>query len=123
MLREKGIPCALASSTVASLVREELGKAGLTGYFAAVIGGDEVREGKPAPDIFLKAREALPVDAGSVFVIEDSFNGIRAAHAAGLRPLMVPDILGPDEEIRDLAEAVLPIIWGSAYGRIEIRLS
>ncbi len=114
MLRAKGVPCALASSTVVSLVREELGKAGLTGYFAAVTGGDEVRKGKPAPDIFLKAREALPVDAGSIFVIEDSFNGIRAAHAAGLRPLMVPDILGPDEEIRGLAEAVLPDILKAA---------
>ena len=63
---------------------------------------------KPEPDIFLKAAGKLGAKAGDCFVIEDSFNGIRAANAAGMRPLMVPDLLAPDEEIRGLAEKVFP---------------
>ena len=62
-----------------------------------------VSRSKPAPDIFLKAAERLSADPADCIVIEDSFNGVRAATKAGMPVIMVPDLLAPDEEIRSLA--------------------
>ena len=66
-----------------------------------------VKRSKPEPDIFLKACEELGVDPNRSYAIEDSFNGIRSAHAGNLRPIMVPDIKQPDDEMRSLAEVIL----------------
>ena len=85
-----------------------LSEANLTGYFHAIICGDMVSHSKPHPEIFLTAAERLDADPENCFVIEDSFNGIRCAHNAGMRPIMVPDILQPDDEIKGMAEIVLP---------------
>ena len=98
---------ALASSTRRQTVVSQLRDAGILDAFDAVICGDMVTNSKPAPDIFLKACEELRVDPGQAYAVEDSYNGIRAAHAGGLRPLMVPDLLPTDETMRTLAEAVL----------------
>ena len=105
-LHEKGIPIAVASSTPEARVRQHLTEAGFLPSFDAVIGGDRLQRSKPAPDIFLLAAEALGAEPGRCFVIEDSFNGIRAAHAANMRPIMVPDLLAPTEEIAGMAEVV-----------------
>ncbi len=113
-LREAGIPLAIASSTNTALVERELSDLGLRSYFDIVAGGDQVTRSKPAPDIFLTAMEqlskalSLPLSPADCVVIEDSFHGIRAADVAGMRPIMVPDLLQPTEEIRRLAETVLP---------------
>lgn len=106
--RAQGIPTALASSTRQESVMRMLGEAGLTGYFDLIVCGDMVSHSKPHPEIFLVAAERLGIQPGDCYVIEDSYNGIRAAHAAGMHPLMVPDILQPDGEIKALCEAVLP---------------
>ena len=105
-LSEDGSRIALASSTKTEIVRMELKDAGLIGYFHVIVGGDQAERSKPAPDIFLKAAEELGAEPKQCFVIEDSFNGVRAANAAGMRVLMVPDLLEPDEEIRSLTEGV-----------------
>ena len=107
-LREQGVPLALASSTHTEIVRRELEGAGLLSFFDAVICGDQISRSKPAPDIFLTAAAALGADASDCFIIEDSFNGVRAAFAAGARTLMVPDVVPPDEEMREKAEVILP---------------
>ena len=107
-LRERGVPLALASSTDSGVVRRELEEAGLLRYFDAVIGGDQVHVSKPNPEIFLLAARALGTAPENCFVIEDSFNGIRAAGAAGMHPVMVPDLLPPDGEMERLAEVILP---------------
>ena len=104
----KGCRIAIASSTRTDIVEKELADAGLRGYFSAVVGGDQAQRSKPNPDIFLKAAELLGEKPGNCVVIEDSFNGIRAAKAAGMTAIMVPDQLVPDEEIRGLADFVLP---------------
>lgn len=106
-LKDKGISTAIASSTKTEVVKQELKDAGILIYFDKIIGGDMVSRSKPNPDIFLKAAETLQVDTDEAFVIEDSFNGIRAAHAADIKAIMVPDILQPDEEIRGKAFKVL----------------
>ena len=107
-LQDAGIPAAIASSTVTDVVRTELQDAGLFSFFQAVIGGDRAARSKPAPDIFLAAASALSFPPEQCFVVEDSFNGIRAAHASGAHPIMVPDMLQPTEEIRFLAEHIFP---------------
>ena len=106
--KARGVPLALASSTDSSVVRQELDEAGLLEYFDAVVGGDQVRRSKPDPEIFLTAASLLKTEPARCFVIEDSFNGVRAAAAAGMRPVMVPDLLPPDGEMERLAEAILP---------------
>ncbi len=107
-LRESGAPVALASSTSTRLIREELSDAALLDYFDVITGGEETPRSKPAPDIFLLTARKLDIEPAACFVIEDSYNGIRAAHEAGMRPVMVPDLLRPDAEMETLAEAILP---------------
>ena len=106
-LQERRIPVALASSTRLASVRQELGEAGLLPFFQVVKGGDDVVHGKPAPDIFLLAAKQLGCDPAACYVLEDSPNGIRAAAAAGMHSIMIPDLQEPEEEMRRLAEVIL----------------
>lgn len=107
-LQEQDIKVGLASSTAQHLVRDEIGTAGLLPYFQTLVCGDMVEHSKPAPDIFLKACEILNADPTKSIAIEDSFNGIRSAHCAGMTPIMVPDQVQPIDEIRTLAFHVMP---------------
>ena len=106
-LKQNGFRVAIASSTRTQTVREELRDAGLLDYFDEIVGGDMVERSKPAPDIFLKAAEALGASPEECCVIEDSYNGIRASCAAGMFPVMVPDMLPPDDEMREKAGLIL----------------
>lgn len=105
-LKGKGKKIALASSTRRETVTNQLRWAGIIDYFDVIICGDMVAKSKPAPDIFLKACQELGVSPENTYAIEDSYNGIRAAHAGGLRPIMVPDLLEADDEMRGMAECV-----------------
>ena len=107
-LRDRNVPLALASSTRSEVVRTELERAGLLDFFRVVIGGDQIPRSKPEPDIFLAAAAALGEAPADCAVIEDSFNGVRAARAAGTRPVMVPDMVPPDGEMAEKAEVILP---------------
>ena len=105
-LKEKGKKIALASSTRRETVTNQLRWAGIIDYFDVIICGDMVARSKPAPDIFLKACQELGVSPENTYAIEDSYNGIRAAHAGQLRPIMVPDLLEANDEMRGMAECV-----------------
>ena len=105
-LKEKGKKIALASSTRRETVTNQLRWAGIIDYFDVIICGDMVARSKPAPDIFLKACQELGVSPENTYAIEDSYNGIRAAYAGQLRPIMVPDLLEADDEMRGMAECV-----------------
>lgn len=107
-LKEKGVKTALASSTRKAVVVKELEEGGLLSYFDEIVGGDMVSRSKPEPDIFLKACENLGVAPGNAFAVEDSHNGIRAAYRAGMKPVMVPDLAAPVEEIEKISHVVLP---------------
>lgn len=106
-LREQGYRIALASSTRKESVLRNLERAGITAYFEEIISGDMVEHSKPRPDIYLLACEKLGVKPESAYAIEDSPNGIRAAHGAGMRPIMVPDLIEADEEMRILSQVIL----------------
>lgn len=99
---------ALASSTRREVVEQELLDGGLLHYFDAVICGDMVERSKPEPDIFLMACEVLKTAPERAFGVEDSYNGIRALHAASVAAIMVPDLKPPTDEMRKLAAAILP---------------
>lgn len=106
-LREQDIPTALASSTRLAVVTQELQQAGLYQYFREIVGGDQLMRSKPEPDIYLMACERLGVLPERAYAIEDSYNGIRSAYSAGMKPIMVPDLLPPTEEMREKSVVVL----------------
>ncbi|GHS99410.1 phosphorylated carbohydrates phosphatase [Synergistales bacterium] len=101
-LRNARIKTAIASSTEEPIVRFDLDNACLGHDFDAIICGDRVQNGKPEPDIFLLALKELGVGADESLVLEDSYNGIRAAHRAGIRSVMVPDTLPSTPEMESL---------------------
>jgi HAD superfamily hydrolase (TIGR01509 family) len=96
-LGARGIQMAVATSTPRPRVLPLLRKAGILERFALVVCGDEVKNPKPDPEIYLKAAAGLGVEPASCLVLEDSRAGIASAHAAGAVPVMVPDLVGPDE--------------------------
>lgn len=106
-LKDNGYKIALASSTRTEVVSNQLKAANIYEYFDKVVCGDTVTHSKPHPEIFLEAADQLGVDITKVYIIEDSFNGIRAAHAAGAMPIMVPDMIEPDDEMREKAHKIL----------------
>lgn len=106
-LKKENKKIALASSTRRQTVMNQLKDANILGFFDAVICGDMVQRSKPAPDIFLKACEELSVQPEKAYAIEDSYNGIRAAYAGKLRPIMVPDLLPENDEMEEKSEIVL----------------
>lgn len=102
-LKREGYAIGLASSTRYSSVVNHLEESGLRGYFSVIVTGDMVEHSKPRPDIYLMACEKLGVKPGEAYAIEDSYNGIRSAYAAGMKPVMVPDLIEPDEEMKRLS--------------------
>jgi HAD superfamily hydrolase (TIGR01509 family) len=84
-------PLGLASSANRVVIEEVLKLAGLGGRFAVTVSSEEVSRGKPAPDVYLAAVDALGVNAGAAVAVEDSSNGLRAASAAGMRVVAVPN--------------------------------
>ena len=99
-LQANGIKIGLATSTNAERVNRHLELSDMQKYFDAVVTGDTVPNGKPAPDIFLIAAERMGTDPAQSMGVEDSFNGIRGLYAAGMKPVMVPDITLPTPEIQ-----------------------
>jgi HAD superfamily hydrolase (TIGR01509 family) len=106
-LQGAGIPCAVASSTAHREVERRLEGAGLLGFFRAVCGGDEVARGKPEPDLYRLAVERLEIDANRCVAFEDSNYGARAALAAGLAVVVVPDLKPAEPQWRLRCLAVL----------------
>lgn len=111
-LKENKYKIAIASSTRSRVVEQQIKDAGLREYFDVIIGGDMIERSKPEPDIFLKAAEMLDVLPEKVYVIEDSFNGIRAAFAGGMIPIMVPDMIEPDNEMKEKARYIFKDLYG-----------
>ena len=87
-----GMPVAVATSSSGSRARITLEKAGLWEFIQHLTGGDEVANGKPAPDVYLDAATKLGVDPLDCVAFEDSENGTNAAIAAGIRVIQVPDL-------------------------------
>ena len=106
-LREKGYRTGIATSSTIETAQRYLTNTHMTDYFDEVISGNTLERGKPYPDIFLMAAQQLGASPENCMVVEDSYNGVRAGHAAGMYTVMIPDLVEPDEEITALADAVL----------------
>jgi HAD superfamily hydrolase (TIGR01509 family) len=107
-LDELKIPRAIATSTRRHIAIRKLTKVDIVTRFDHIIGGDDVVNGKPAPDIYLKACSFLNADPIHCLACEDSAFGIQAAFTAGLRSILVPDLLTPTETMKRHAWRILP---------------
>lgn len=105
-LKENGIKMGLATSTIQQRAERNLKNAGILEEFDRIVYGGTVPNGKPAPDIYLKACEELGVEPHEAMGVEDSINGVKSASAAGLYTVMVIDLIEPTEEIRPLANQI-----------------
>ena len=98
----------VASSSNLPLIEVVLERAGIAEHFAAVVSSEEVARGKPAPDVYLEAARRLEVAPERCAAVEDSSNGIRAAHAAGMRVIALPNAhYPPADDALALADAVV----------------
>lgn len=106
-LRERGIPTAIATSSRSPHAQEQLSAVGLIDMFATIVTRNDVINPKPHPEPYLLAAERLGVDPLLCLALEDSPAGVRAAHAAGMQTIMVPDLVHPSAEIRALDIAIM----------------
>ena len=107
-LSKQGFKIGLASSGKRETIERRMKGHGLWQYFDVIISGEMVKISKPDPEIFLLCAQKLGSDPADCTVLEDSPNGITAAHTAGMRPIMVPDLYMPEENIASMAYAVYP---------------
>jgi HAD superfamily hydrolase (TIGR01509 family) len=100
------LPRAIATSSSHRTIERHLTAHNLLGRFDAIVGHGDYRNGKPAPDPFLKAAERLGVEPSLCLALEDSHHGVRSASSAGMMTVMVTDLLQPTNELRDLCAFV-----------------
>lgn len=105
-LKAHNIKIALATSTSSATAMGLLEKANVKQYFDRFVCGNMVKNGKPHPEVFLTAAKELCLKPESCIALEDSINGIKSAYNAGMKPLMVPDLLEPTEEIKPMLFAL-----------------
>ena len=101
-IEARGLPFALATSSSRASAEQHLTRHGLWDRFAATVGREDVTRHKPNPDPYLEAARRLGLPPTACLALEDSHNGVRAAHAAGMMVVMVPDILEPTTEMHGL---------------------
>ena len=106
-LKARRIPAAVATSSRSPHAIGHLGAAGLLDAFETIVTRDDVTYPKPHPEPYLTAASRLGLDPRNCLAVEDSHSGVRAAHAAGMQTIMVPDLVHPSDEIRGLCAAVL----------------
>lgn len=98
-LKANNIKMSLATSTSSESAMQMIKLAGVYDYFDTFVCGDDVKNGKPHPEVFLTASKKLGLAPESCVAFEDSINGIKSAFSAGMKTVMVPDFLQPTNEI------------------------
>lgn len=106
-LDSRGVPLAVATSTHSERAIDKLEKVGILDRFRTITGGEQVANGKPAPDIYLKAASTLNADPTRCIALEDSPNGVKAAVAAGMHAIQIPQLIAPDEALMQLGHQVI----------------
>lgn len=106
--KQHGVRVAVASSSKRATVLHNLKQADILSYFDAVVSGDQVTHGKPAPDIFLLAAQQIGYEPEDCYVFEDGTNGIRAGAAAGCTTIMIPDLTPPNAQLEQLCAGIYP---------------
>ena len=106
--QEQGVKMAVASSSGREMIEDNLRRAGVLDCFDAVVSGQEVSRGKPAPDIFLLAARKIGCAPEDCYVFEDGINGARAGVAAGCATVMIPDLMQPTEDLLERCAGIYP---------------
>jgi len=106
-LEARGIPTAIATSSRKAHAARHLSRAGVSERFRTVVTRDDVAYPKPHPEPYITAARRLAVEPARCLAFEDSHSGVRAAHAAGMQTVMVPDLVRPTDEIARLCVAVM----------------
>lgn len=101
-LKEHQYLTAVATATDPERTQRYLGSLDRLRYFDQIVCASMVENGKPAPDIYIEAAARLQVPPAECMALEDSPNGILSAFRAGMKPVFVPDLTGPDEDTRKL---------------------
>ena len=117
--KKHNIKTAIATSTARDKQTKVLTKLGIIDYFDYMVFGDEIKNSKPAPDIYLKVFEHYNYDKGEMIIYEDSKNGILSAHNAGIKVVYIKDIVDVEEEVtslcyklvKDLDEGIELLKW------------
>lgn len=107
-LKERNIPLAVASSSKRAVVEENLNQSRIRRYFRVLVCGDEITQGKPHPEIYLKTADRLSISPSKGIVLEDSLLGIAAAHAARMTTIMVPDLQKPTPSTKRIVHRIFP---------------
>ena len=110
-LKERGWRTGLASSSREANVRHNMEVTGMGPYFDTLVCGDMLTASKPAPDIYLRACAELGVEPSQSYAVEDSRNGILSASSAGMKALLVPDMVPPDDLMKSRASGVFPDLF------------
>lgn len=100
VLEDKRIKCAVATSSSREHAFANLERAGILRRFRAVLTGDMVTEGKPSPEIYLKACALVETEPSRAMALEDAPNGILSAHRAGMYTVLIPDLIEDFSSIR-----------------------
>jgi beta-phosphoglucomutase-like phosphatase (HAD superfamily) len=108
------LPRAVCTSSARENAEHHLGQHGLVERFDAIIARGDYVQGKPHPEPFLAAAARLGVEPQACLALEDSHNGVRAAHAAGMQVVMVPDMLDATDEMRGLCVHVADTLHDAA---------
>ena len=108
-LSARGVPLAIATSTRRERALIKLARCGIGHYFGALATSSDVAHPKPAPDIYLLAASRLGVPPENCMAVEDSEMGVRAANAAGMTVIQVPDLVPASEFTRSLARVVVSL--------------
>ena len=110
-LSAEDIPMGMATSSSRATAESRLTGSGLLDHFRVIVGGDMVQHSKPDPEPYRLACRLLGVSPEQCIGVEDSPNGVRSLHDAGLITVMVPDTIEPMKEIRSLCRWVLPSLF------------
>ena len=96
------IKISIASSSPKDMIINNLKVSGIHSYIDEIVSGDDVKQGKPSPEIFLLAAKRMGVDARDCYVFEDGIHGVHAGVNAGCTTIMIPDMLQPTQEILNM---------------------
>ncbi|QIL46910.1 HAD family phosphatase [Vagococcus coleopterorum] len=105
--KENNIPCVIASSNFRRYIDVLVASKNIGEYFVDIVSAEDVKNAKPAPEIVLKAAKVLAVDPSECLMFEDSANGIKASHGAGVDVIMVPDLIEPTPALEEMTLAIL----------------
>ncbi len=110
LLKQRNIPCAVATSTEFDKATRKLSNAGLLDFFQEMATGDQVEQSKPHPEIYRLAASRLGFPPTECLALEDSDNGVRAAHAANMLVYQIPDLVPPSDELKHLGHSIVPTL-------------